>query len=336
MEEHMSVLETTAAQMVEPGRGILAADESIGTMSTRLEAEGIAPSATSRRDYRATLLTAPGLSDVISGIILNDETYFDSLTDGTSFPQACSDVGVLPGVKVDTGTTPLAKGGGATVTEGLDKLGTRLADYSASGATFAKWRAVIDIGTATDYSLEVNAHALARYAALCQEHGIVPIVEPEVMCTGSHDMATCAEMTSRVLDTVFAHLERQHVDPTGMVLKPNMVTPGLDGPSATADEIASATLDVLTKVVPPQVPGVAFLSGGHPTSTVCAALAAMNASGAEHAWELTFSFGRALVSDALHAWGGSADNVAAAQEALLENCRLAANAHPAHAVAVTR
>lgn len=331
----MPLLNPTASRLVEPGQGILAADESIGTMSSRLEAEGITASATTRRDYRSMLVTADGLCEVISGVILSDETFFDTLADGTPFPRACQDAGMLAGVKVDTGTTPLAGGGGATITEGLDGLGVRLADYASAGASFAKWRAVIDVATVSDYSLEVNAHALARYAALCQERGIVPIVEPEVMSTGSHAMSTCAEVTARTLGVVFDQLERQHVELDGIVLKPNMVTPGLDGPAVSTDEIAAATLDVLSKVVPTEVPGVAFLSGGHPTSRVCAALAAMNGGGAEHAWELTFSFGRALVSDALHTWGGSADNVVAAQTALLENCRRAAKAHPAHAASLT-
>lgn len=328
----MHALHHTAALMVGPGRGILAADESIGTMSSRLEGEGIAASKTARRDYRALLLTAPTLSDVISGIILNDETFFDSIADGTPFPSACLDVGVLPGVKVDTGTTPLARGGGATITEGLDGLGTRLATYEAAGAAFAKWRAVIDITTVSDYSLEVNAHALARYAALCQEHGIVPIVEPEVLCTGSHDLVACAEVTSRALGTLFEQLDRQHVDMAGLVLKPNMVTPGLDGAPAGAEEIADATLEVLTKAVPPDVAGVAFLSGGQSTATACAALAAMNATDVDRPWELAFSFGRALVSDALHTWGGDVENVQAAQDVLLRNCRLAAAAHPSRAL----
>lgn len=322
----MSNLHEVAATMVADGRGILAADESIGTMSSRLEAEGIAASETSRRDYRELLLTPEGLGDVVSGVIWCDETFNQSLADGTPFPQAARDRNIYPGIKVDTGVTPLANGGGATITEGLDGLGKRLETYAANGAAFAKWRAVIDITKASEYSTEVNAHALARYAALCQANGIVPIVEPEVLCTGDHDIDRCAEVSLSTLKAVFAQLALQRVDLQGIVLKPNMITPGLDAAEPTSDEIASATLAVLTEAVPADVPGIAFLSGGHPTERVCGALAAMNATPEPAPWSLTFSFGRALVSSALHTWGGSPDNVAAAQESLVANCTAASEA----------
>lgn len=323
----MTVTHRTAALMVAPGRGILAADESIGTMSNRLEAEGIPASSTTRRDYRALLLTAPGLSETVSGIILNPETFDDSLRDGTSFPRACSDAGVLPGVKVDAGTVPFSSSG-ALLTEGLGGLDGRLSQYASKGAAFAKWRAVIDISTGSDASLEANAVALARYAVLCLKHEIVPIIEPEVLCTGAHGIDDCADMTSRALVAVFEQLRKHEVDCRGIVLKPNLVTPGVDAAPADADEIAEATLAVLHITVPREVPGVAFLSGGLPTDAVCAALASMNAGAVEHPWELTFSFGRALVSDALHAWAGQDENVAAAQGILLSRCRLAAASHP--------
>lgn len=322
----MSELNHVATTMVDAGRGILAADESVRTMSARLEAEGIDATATNRRDYRELLLTAPGLSERVSGIILSDETFHQTLADGQPFAEACRERGVLPGVKVDTGVSPLPKGDGATVTEGLDGLGARLEAYAANGAAFAKWRAVVDVTNTSPYSVEANAHALARYAALCQEHGIVPIVEPEVLCNGPHDIGASAEATVAALSTVFDHLERNRVDLTGIVLKPNMVTPGLDGPPATPETVAATTLGVLGRNVPADVPGIAFLSGGHSNEQACTYLGAINELAADAPWALTYSFGRALVSDALRTWKGEAGNVTAAQQALLDNCRRASQA----------
>lgn len=322
----MHELHTVATHLVGSGRGILAADESVKTMSSRLKAEGIAASPTARREYRELLLTAPDLPASISGMILCDETFNDSLADGTPFPQACRDRGILPGVKVDIGTTRLPGGRGATVTEGLDGLGTRLAAYAAAGAAFAKWRAAIDIATASDLVLEANAHALARYAALCQEHGIVPIVEPEVLCGGGHTIGDCADATSRALISLFDQLDRQRVDLAGIVLKPNMVTPGLDAPAASPAEVAAATNAVLRATVPDDVPGIAFLSGGHAPSNACCYLLASNAVAPTPPWHLTFSFGRALVNDALHAWQGQNANIEVAQDALVRNCANAAAA----------
>jgi fructose-bisphosphate aldolase class I len=322
----MSDLAQVAAALVRTGRGILAADESIRTMSARLEAEGIEPSPRSRRDYREMLLTAPGLADTVSGIILFDETFGDVLADGTPFPEACREVGILPGIKVDTGTSALAKGGGATITEGLDGLGDRLAGYAERGAAFAKWRAVIDVATASRYAVETNAHALARYAALCQEHGIVPIIEPEVLCNGRHDITASAGVTDRVLTGVFEQLERQRVDLAGVILKPNMVTPGLHAPRNTPQVVAALTIGVLGRRVPPAVPGIAFLSGGHSNEQSCSYLAAINELAGSSPWSLTFSFGRALVSDALRTWKGDRHRAARAQAVLLDNCRRAAAA----------
>lgn len=330
----MPDLHQVASQLVTTGRGILAADESTKTMTARLTAEGIEGSKTNRRDYRELLLTAPGLSDTISGVILSDETFCDSLAGGQPFPEACRDRGVLPGVKVDTGTSPLPKGDGATVTEGLDGLGDRLATYAQAGAAFAKWRAVIDVTTMSACSLEANAHALGRYAALCQEHGIVPIVEPEVLCDGPHDIEKSTEATEATLAEVFAQLECNRVDLGGMVLKPNMVTPGLDGPPVSSQAVAVTTVRVLGAHVPPSVPGVSFLSGGHSNEQACEYLGAINEQAGSAPWALTFSFGRALVSDALRTWQGEPDNVDAAQQALLSNCRRASEAlarRPAHA-----
>lgn len=322
----MPDLHRVASALVEPGRGILAADESIKTMSSRLSAEGIEPTKTNRRDYRELLLTAPGLTETISGIILSEETFDDSLVDGQPFPEACRARGVLAGVKVDAGTTELPRADGATVTEGLDKLGARLADFAARGAQFAKWRAVIDVDCASSCALEVNAHALARYAVLCQDNGVVPIVEPEVLCTGSHDLGRCAEVTEATLTAVFDQLFRQRVEMSGMVLKPNMVTPGLDAEPAPAETVAEATVAVLRATVPDEVPGVAFLSGGHSNEVACDYLAAINGHADSVPWSLSYSFGRALVSDALHAWQGNPDRVEEAQRILLAKCRRASQA----------
>lgn len=321
----MADLASVAQTLTAAGRGILAADESIKTMSSRLEAQGIAASETARRDYRELLVTAPGLSEVVSGVILSDETFGQQLSDGRNFPAACRELGILPGIKVDSGTTLLPGGDGALITEGLDGLGPRLADYADRGAAFAKWRAVLDVRTATAYPVAANAHALARYAALCQAHGLVPIVEPEVLSDGEHGLLDSATVTRRALESLFAELDLADVDLTGLVLKPNFVTPGLHGHEVSAGSVAAVTYDVLRDVVPKEVAGVAFLSGGHRTSDACDFLAALNRLGPAP-WPLTFSFGRALVNDALRVWAGSSDQVAQAQEALLANCRRAAGA----------
>lgn len=314
-----------AQQMTSGGRGILAADESIKTMSARLEAEGIPANATTRRDYRELLLTANGLSESVSGIILADETFGQQLADGRAFPDVARELGILPGIKVDAGTKPLPGQGGALVTEGLDGLGERLASYAERGAAFAKWRAVFDVHTTTPYSARANGHALARYAAHCQAHGIVPIVEPEVLCNGDHDLAASERTTWLALSTVFSELDQAGVDLTGIVLKPNFVTPGLDAAPVDARAVAETTFAVLRDNVPSAVPGIAFLSGGHPTVDVCAFLSELHAIPARP-WDVTFSFGRALVSAALRTWAGDAANVAAAQEVLLQNCETAARA----------
>lgn len=314
-----------ARQVTSGGRGVLAADESIKTMSARLEGEGIPASETTRRDYRELLLTAPGLSESVSGIILADETFGQELGDGRPFPVVCRELGILPGIKVDTGTVPIPGAGGALITEGLDGLGERLASYAERGAAFAKWRAIIEISSTTEETARANAKSLARYAALCQEHGIVPIVEPEVLCTGDHDLTACADTTRLALGAVFAELEAARVDLTGIVLKPNFVTPGLAAPKESAASVAAATFEVLKATVPADVPGIAFLSGGHLTEDVCAFLLALSEI-RDRPWEVTFSFGRALVSAALHTWAGEPANVVPAQQRLLENCRQAAEA----------
>ena len=321
----LPTLAEIARRMTHAGRGILAADESIKTMSSRLEQEGIASSPTARRDYRELLITAEGLSDWVSGVIWSDETFGQDLSDGRPFPQAARELGILPGIKVDTGTSKLPGGGGALIPEGLDGLGDRLASYAERGAAFAKWRAVFDVPTITPYSARANGHALARYAALCQQHGIVPIVEPEVLCTGDHDLGASAQASSLALRSVFDELVQAGVDLAGIVLKPNFVTPGLDASPATAGTVAAATFGVLSDSVPADVAGIAFLSGGQPTADVCESLRELHRLG-ERPWPVTFSFGRALVSEALHTWGGDVRNVPSAQQVLVHNCRQAAQA----------
>jgi fructose-bisphosphate aldolase class I len=298
------LLASTAASLVESGKGILAADESIGTMSSRLEQVGVEPTEENRRAYREMLVTTPGLSQGVSGVILCDETLGQSFADGAPFPAGMEKLGLLAGIKVDTGAKPLAAAPGETVTEGLDGLRGRLAQYAEMGARFAKWRAVINIGEnlPSERALHANAHALARYAALCQEAGIVPIVEPEVMMDGSHSIGECAAVTSAILAEVFAELRIAGVRLDGIVLKPNMVLPGKGAAAAGPDEVASATVNTLRDMVPASVAGIAFLSGGQSASSASANLSAMQKLDAP--WPLTFSFGRALVAPALEAWAG--------------------------------
>jgi fructose-bisphosphate aldolase class I len=323
-----STLIATAQALVAPGKGILAADESTATITKRFTALGIESTADSRRDYRELLLTCPAVPDTVSGVILYDETLRQSSAGGTPFPQLLARFGVVPGIKVDTGAKPLAGCPDETVTEGLDGLRERLAEYRTLGAGFAKWRAVIAIGEHRPSAtcLEANAHALARYAALCQEAGIVPVVEPEVLMDGSHTIERCFQETRAALQTVFAQLATQRVALEGIVLKPNMVLPGAQSPDrATVEAVAEATLRCLTETVPAAVPGVAFLSGGQGPELATAHLNALNARGTAP-WRLTFSFGRALQDPALKAWGGKASNAEAVQLALAHRLNLTAAA----------
>jgi fructose-bisphosphate aldolase class I len=316
-------LEETARAMVAPGRGILAADESNATMTKRLQAVGVESTPESRRLFRGLLFTAEDAADHISGVIMYDETIRQAADDGRPFPELLAGVGILPGIKVDTGAKPLAGFAAETVTEGLDGLRERLREYGELGARFAKWRAVIAIGDGrpTRACIAANAHALARYAALCQEAGVVPIVEPEVLMDGDHSIGRSEEVTAAVLRLVFEQLVEQHVLLEGVVLKPNMLLSGYDcAEQAGVQEVAERTLACLRRVVPAAVPGIAFLSGGQSDERAAAHLNAMNRIGGVP-WELTFSYGRALVAAPLKAWAADTSSVPAAQTAFLHRAR---------------
>lgn len=317
-------LDQNAAAMVAPGKGILAADESTGTIKKRFDKIGLESSFETRRAYRELLFTAEGAERHISGVILYDETIRQHAADGRPFPTLLASRGILPGIKVDAGAKPLAGFPGETVTEGLDGLRERLAEYRDLGARFAKWRAVIDIGAAipTATALEANAHALARYAALCQEASIVPIVEPEVLMDGDHTIERCEDVTEATLEAVFDALFRHRVRLEGMVLKPNMVIAGKKCPKqAQPPQVADATVRCLRRRVPAAVPGIAFLSGGQSEAEATLHLSLMNRV---HGlpWQLSFSYGRALQQSTLDAWRGIPGNVAAAQRAFLRRAKL--------------
>ncbi|TMK16162.1 MAG: fructose-bisphosphate aldolase class I [Actinobacteria bacterium] len=318
-------LQQVAHALVAPGKGILAADESTGSIQKRLESVGVESTEENRPAYREMLLTTKGAGEFISGVIMFDETIRQSTKDGTPFVKALEEAGVLPGIKVDTGAKPLAKAPGETVTEGLDGLRERLIEYRGLGAKFAKWRAVIDIaGDAipSRYCIDVNAHALARYAALCQDEGIVPIVEPEVLMDGEHDIDRCFAVTCDTLTAVFNDLYDQRVEYEGMLLKPNMVVPGKKS-SKQADRrtVAEMTVAALRRCVPASVPGVVFLSGGMSDEDATARLNEMNKLG-PHPWELSFSYGRALQAPALKAWKGEPANFEAGQRAFYHRAKM--------------
>ncbi|MGZ8595572.1 MAG: class I fructose-bisphosphate aldolase [Actinomycetota bacterium] len=318
------VLRATAKRLVAPGKGILAADESTGTIKKRLASIGVESSEDNRRAYRDLLITTPGLGEHISGVILFDETIRQSTSGGTPFPELLAKEGIVPGIKVDTGAKPLALFPGETVTEGLDGLRERLADYRELGAGFAKWRATILIGeaTPTDFAIRANAHAMARYAALCQEAGIVPIVEPEVLMDGAHSIDLCEDATRRTLRALYAELADARVDLPGSLLKVNMVLSGSDAPArADHHRVAEATVRCLTANVPADVPGIVFLSGGQSDEDATMHLNEMNTMGS-HPWELSFSYGRALQAPALAAWGGDPANIEAAQRALAHRAHM--------------
>jgi fructose-bisphosphate aldolase class I len=317
-------LSVAARALVAKSRGILAADESTSTIKKRFDAIKLESTEENRRTYRELLFTAPGAQDYISGVIMYDETLRQKTKDGVPFPAYLSQHGMLPGIKVDMGAKPLAGFPGETITEGLDGLRERLAEYYKLGAKFAKWRAVIDIasGIPTRYAIDANAEALARYATLCQEAGIVPIVEPEVLMDGAHTLDRCEEVTNEVLDRVFSHLFAARVFLEGMILKPNMVVAGKKSPQkASPEQVAEATLRTLKRQVPSAVPGIAFLSGGQSPVEATLHLSLMNAAG-PLPWGLTFSYGRALQEDALNAWGGKPAGFSGGQKALFVRAKL--------------
>ena len=311
-------LAATAHAMVSKNRGLLAADESTSTILRRFNTIKLDSTEETRRSYREMLFTTPGASEYISGVILFDETIRQKTKDGVPFPAYLSQHNMIPGIKVDTGAKPLAGFPGETITEGLDGLRERLAEYYKLGARFAKWRAVIDIGAGipTGYAIDANAEGLARYAALCQEAGIVPIVEPEVLMDGDHPIERCEEVTNAVLQTVFDHLFAARIVLEGMVLKPNMVIAGKkSAKKASPEQVAEATVRTLKRHVPSAVPGIAFLSGGQSPTEATLHLSLMNAGG-PLPWPLTFSYGRALQDTSLRAWGGAAKGVAGGQQQL--------------------
>jgi fructose-bisphosphate aldolase class I len=321
-------LEDIANRMVAPGKGILAADESTGTCQKRFDALGIPCTEETRRDYREMLFrTGEAMRNFVSGVILYDETIRQSARDGTPLVKLLTEAGCIPGIKVDMGAKPLALCPGEKITEGLDGLRERLAEYYTLGARFAKWRAVIEMGPGlpTLGGINANAHALARYAALCQEAKIVPIVEPEVLMDGksaTHDADTCYAASEKTLRAVFEQLKLANVNLHGIVLKPSMVIAGKDSPKqAGAKEVAEKTVKLLRSVVPADVPGIAFLSGGQSDQQATEHLSLMNQMG-PLPWHLTFSYGRALQAAAMKAWAGKAENVAAGQKAFLHRVRM--------------
>jgi fructose-bisphosphate aldolase class I len=315
----MSELAKVARAMVAPGKGILAADESSPTIKKRFDSISVESTEDSRRAYREMLFTTAGAEQHISGVILFDETLRQNASDGTAFPKLLTERGILPGIKVDKGGKDLPGAPGEKVTEGLDGLRERISEYVGLGAKFAKWRAIIDINDdiPSDYCIEANAHALARYAALCTEGGLVPIVEPEILMDGAHDLARCHEVTERTLRAVFAQLYTQRVKLEEIILKPNMVIAGKkSSKQASVREVAEATLDCFRKAVPAQVPGIVFLSGGQSEVEATAHLNEMNKLGGGP-WELSFSYGRALQASALKAWGGKDNQIADGKKVFL-------------------
>jgi fructose-bisphosphate aldolase, class I len=319
-----SELERVARAMVVKGKGLLAADESTGTIKKRFDVIKLESTEEHRRAYREMLFTAPGATDYLSGVILFDETIRQRTQAGVPFPDYLRDHGVIPGIKVDEGAKPLAQFPGETITEGLDGLRDRFTEYRKLGARFAKWRAVINIadGIPTAFALHANAHALARYAALAQEQDIVPIVEPEVLMDGGHSIERCEEVTDRVLQEVFGQLFAHRIYLEGMILKPNMVISGKKAPKqATPEEVAQATVRCLKRHVPAAVPGIAFLSGGQSPEEATLHLSLINQMPGLP-WSVTFSYGRALQDTALKGWGGAAAGVAAGQKELAKRAKL--------------
>jgi fructose-bisphosphate aldolase class I len=322
---NLEELKSVARAIVGKQKGVLAADESSPTIKKRFDSIKVESTEENRRRYREILFTTAGIERYIGGVILYDETLRQSARDGTPFAKVLASRGIAPGIKVDKGAKALALYPGDKVTEGLDGLRERLAEYKQLGASFAKWRAVINIDereVPSAFGIRANAHALARYAALCQEVGLVPIVEPEVLMDGAHGIERCEVVTAQLLETVFSELDAHRVAFEGMLLKPNMVIPGMKCPKqAGVPQVAEATLRCLYRYVPAAVPGIVFLSGGQSAEDATDHLNAMNAMGA-HPWQVSFSYGRALQAPVLAAWKGQEGNAAAAQKALLKRCEL--------------
>ncbi|MDQ5818686.1 MAG: fructose-bisphosphate aldolase class I [Actinomycetota bacterium] len=317
--------ESTALQLVAPGKGILAADESFGTIEKRFNAVGIESTEESRRDYREMLFTTPDVGEFLSGVILFDETIRQESSNGTPLPEILKSQGIIPGIKVDKGAKDMALFPGEKVTEGLDGLRERLEEYRGLGARFAKWRAVITIdeGIPTRMCIDANAHALARYAALCQEQDLVPIVEPEVLIDGDHSIERCYEVTQQTLHSTFDQLHEHRVEFSGMLLKPNMVISGKEAPQqAGVEEVARATVECLLRTVPAAVPGIVFLSGGQSDKQATAHLNAMNALYENLPWELSFSYARALQDLPMKTWKGDPSNVEEAQRAFYHRAKM--------------
>jgi len=315
----------TARAMVEPGKGLLAADESAGTAKKRFDTVNVESTEENRRAYREMLFTTPGLGDFVSGVILFDETLRQKTKDGVNFAEYLKKNAILPGIKVDAGAQDMALHPGEKVTEGLDGLAKRMDDYFKAGARFAKWREVYGItdSNPTPLGIHANAEALASYAAICQSEGIVPIVEPEVLIDGDHTMERCDEVTEAVLHAVFQALHRHKVILENIILKPSMVVPGKDRPpKATPEQVAAATVRVLLRTVPAAVPGIYFLSGGQRPEEATANLNAMNVMFPNAPWQLSFSYGRALQDPVINAWAGRAENGLAAQQAFSRRARM--------------
>ena len=322
---NVQTLQATAKELVSPGRGILAADESLGTIGKRFEAVGIEAGEESRRQYREMLFTTEGIGEFLSGVILFDETLRQNASDGRSLPQVLLDHGIIPGIKVDKSTVGLPLSPDEKFTQGLDGLGGRLAEYGEMGARFTKWRAVITIGDGipTKGCVEANARALALYAAFCQDHDLVPIVEPEVLIDGDHSIERCYETTEWMLHTTFQHLYEQNVEFSGMLLKPNMVISGKEAErQAGVEEVARSTVECLLRTVPAAVPGIVFLSGGQTTTQATAHLNAMNSMFEGLPWELSFSYARALQEPPMEIWKGQTGNVEEAQRAFYHRLKM--------------
>ena len=322
---NVQTLEETARELVSPGKGILAADESLGTIGKRFEAVGIETGEESRRAYREMLFTTEGIGEYLSGVILFEETLGQNASDDRSLPQVLLDHGVIPGIKVDKSTVGLPLSPSEKFTQGLDGLGERLAEYGEMGARFTKWRAVITIGDGipSRSCIEANARALALYAAFCQDHDLVPIVEPEVLIDGDHSIEQCYEATERTLHATFQHLYEQGVEPSGMLLKPNMVISGKGAErQAGVEEVARSTVECLLRCVPAAVPGIVFLSGGQTTTQATAHLNAMNSMYEGLPWELSFSYARALQEPPMEIWAGEAGNIEEAQKAFYHRLKM--------------